>query len=243
VSRPRAHRSKITAGFRNVKPLGTDKAREVLEQGAALRADERRAVWAVLVDNYAGEPPADMLGAIERAWSTYRADTAALSNQASAGGEARDMQAIASECRQLAARIHPAVAHITAGTQPAHGADVWPRALACNLHDRLCEFPSGSDAALFVAGVDMWPLLERLRASVLRPATWPTDPTLPADLLRLADACVPAPVLGRTTKPHDVAGARFKAALLVLVERDPPEFATRMDCRDIAAQIVAALMP
>lgn len=243
MSRPPKHRSRITSGFPNAKPLGVDKVREVQEQDAAQRNTARRAVWAVLVDNYAGEPPADMLDAIERAWSTYQADRAALSNRTSASHEAGDMRAIADDCRQLAKRIPVAVKHITAGTKPAHGADLWPQTLAHRLQQRLENFPSGSDAALFVAGVDLWPLLEQLRNSVMRPALWHIDTTLPADLVRLADACAPAPKLERTTKPHDMAGARFNAALLALVERDPPPQSTgRMECRGIAADIAAALM-
>lgn len=243
MSRPPDHRSKTAAGFPNAKPLGIDKVREVQELDATQRNTARREVRAVLVDHYAGEPPADMLDAIERAWSTYQADRAALSNRTSAGDEAGDMRAIADDCRQLAERIPVAVEHITAGTKPAHGADLWPQTLAHRLQQRLENFPSGSDVALFVASVNLWPLLERLRNSVMRPERWHIDPTLPADLLRLADACAPVPKLERTTKRHDVAGARFRAALLALVERDPPQSAGRMGCRAVAAEIAATLMP
>lgn len=223
MSRPRIHRSKITAAVGGIST----------HQHAELRD--------VLCGCYDDEPPAGLLEGIERACAAYKADRAALSLKVSTAAEAGDLAAIASECRELAPKIPEAVEHITEGTRPGHGADAWPRALCVRLHDRLAQFPPQLDAAMLVDGVDLWPLVRRLHSSVLRPALWADDPGLPADLLRLADACDRAPRLPVETKPHNVARDRFKAAIAELQAQHPPQFDNATTRAGMLADLIEAL--
>ena len=221
--RPRVHRSKITAGAGGVSQ----------HQLTELRG--------VLCGFYDDDPPDGLLDGIERACATYKADRAALSLKVSTAAEAGDLAAIASECRELAAKIPEAIEHITTGTRPGHGADAWPRALCGRLQDRLKQFPQQLDAAMLVGGVDVWKLVCRLRISVLRPAWWADDPGLPADLQRLADACDRAPRLPVETKPHNVARDRFKAAIAKLQAKHPPKWNSATTRTGMLADLIEAL--
>lgn len=223
TGRPRVHRSKITAG------------------AGGISKHQRAELWGVLCGCYDDEPPAGLLDGIEQACAAYKADRAALSLKVSTEAEAGDLGAIASECRELAPRIPEAVEHITAGTSPGHGADAWPLALCVRLHDRLEQFPPQLDAAMMVDGLDLWPLVRRLHRSVLRPALWADDPGLPADLLRLADACDRAPRLPIETKPHNVARDRFKAAIAELQAQHPPQFDNATTRAGMLADLIEAL--
>lgn len=223
MSRPRIHRSKITAAV------------------GGISTHQRAELWGVLCGCYDDEPPAGLLEGIERACAAYKADRAALSLKVSTAAEADDLAAIASECRELAPKIPEAVEHITEGTRPGHGADAWPRALCVRLHDRLEQFPPQLDAAMMVDGVDLWPVVRRLHSSVLRPALWADDPSLPADLLRLADACDRAPRLPVETKPHNVARDRFKAAIAELQAEHPPQFDNATTRAGMLADLIEAL--
>lgn len=97
-----------------------------------------------------------------------------------------------------------------------------------------------TDAALFVGGVDIWPMLERLRAAVMHPVRWAADATLAADLCRFADVLETAPAPPLRTKPTAVARQQFARDILATLARYPQAVENVTDRRALARGIMEA---
>jgi hypothetical protein len=178
-------------------------------------------VWDVLLTAYEDPAELPLLGAIGDAWASYEASAAALALEVGPQAERADAAAIAGDCRALAEVIPGVLA-----TQRE-----WPRLLCSRLLGRLERVPPTVDAVLCGAGVDVWPVLERLRQSVCRPALW-ADSGIVGDLLSLADALSLPVELPTRTKPHATARARLIDQLRAIFTATPPDFAGRKSDAD-----------
>lgn len=150
--------------------------------------------------------------ALDDLFARYQAQVQAESNVVGVEAERADLRAIAKDCRQLA------------GLLPVEPITDWPEKLCARLSKRLVAFPPIADAALRAAGVDVWLLLERLRATVPSPHKWAGTPTLSADLIALAEACELPVEQDTRTQPSRTARDRFVRGLADLIEATPLTF-------------------
>lgn len=203
--------------------------------GQPMTQQQRRDVWGVLLGGYYDDPAeTGLLDQLDDDFASYQAAADAWAKEASPGDEAADLVAIGKDCRQLAAAV-PGVVADTA---------TWPRTLCSRLNDRLQCFPSSGVAALYEAGVDIWPLEATLRAWVLRPRYWHDNPGFAADLLRMADACDACKgcsPLGARTKPFGIARHRFVKAIRAAMDRWPPGNGTVTERNALINELLGAL--
>lgn len=158
--------------------------------------------------------------ALNDLFARYQARVKTESKVVGVEAERADLRAIAKDCRQLA------------GLLPVEPINDWPEKLCGRLFARLVAFPPMADAALRADGVDVWPLLERLREAVPRPYLWAGTPTLSADLLALADACErPMEQATRTKRPRTARDA-FVRGIIKLVDETPPTKLRGRDARE-----------
>ena len=168
--------------------------------------------------------------ALNDLYARYQAQVKAESKVVGVEAECADLRAIAKDCRQLA------------GLLPVEPITDWPEKLCDRLSKRLVAFPPMADAALRADGVDVWPLLERLREAVPRPYLWAGTPTLSADLLALADACEWPIEQDVRTQPARTARDGFVRGLIDLIEATPPTFTdTRTERGALIRAICVAL--
>lgn len=171
------------------------RSRLAIGVGGTMTEAQREAVKAVLLDEAIDHPPEDLLDRIDHAYAAYKADVTALDAPASRRGELDDVAAIDKDCRALLALRE---------SGPA-------RVVAERLRQRLLQFPPTVEVHLAEMKINLWPRLERLRASLMRPASVLID-----DLEQLAAVCaavVPRLDLPNQTKPPAIARGRFVQSL------------------------------
>lgn len=168
--------------------------------------------------------------ALNDLFARYQAQVQAESKVVGVEAERADLRAIAKDCRQLA------------GLLPVEPIKDWPEKLCARLSKRLVAFPPIADAALRDAGVDVWLLLERLRATVPSPHKWAGTPSLSADLIAMACACERPMEQATRTKPPRTARDAFVRGIIKLVEETPPtKLRGRVAREGLIGDICAAL--
>lgn len=203
--------------------------------GATLDTPESRerlrAVWNILLSAYDDPAELPLTDRISDAWASYQAATEALGMAVGAEVERADAAAIAQDCKALAALVPAVIA----------GSREWPRPLCVRLLERLQGIPPTLDAVLVGQDVDVWPVVERLRATVCRPALWASSPIV-TDLQALAVAMGMPMELPRRTKPHNTARDRLIEALRqVLIDFPPDKLLTHAEQRPLMADLLKAL--
>ena len=152
-------------------------------------------------------------------FARYTADAEIWKKVVGTKMEQRDLAAIAKDAQAFSQLV------------PSHVHGEMTHETGLRLWNRLTAFPPIADAHYMAAGVDLFPLLERLRSTILIASVGDRD-MLVQDLTELADVCSNPPPQDLRTKPTYTARDRFIKGVLAVLVTNPPTIHDSVEQRE-----------